>query len=269
MGAKELNEASGELGDEDCASEGDSECRFAVCSLQLLDSCGDVELDKTLVFLRSQWVGAVNSVSASRRKRHVGQPPITGVAARVDKHRLLRVVGKAKGVLCRVLIDKGATHNVFSLDFARLAGVNIDQANKREVTTLTLPLGERHDVEVFVDVPIRVTVAGWSFVSSFEVTELTGYNLVLGTPWFYDWRPKIDDRENTVLVKDGSRIVRFVADADFEGSPHHFGLNTMTMKMSKRLLKRKMAEGYLVQVKDKDVAAITKSPLLSKLTLAS
>jgi hypothetical protein len=263
----EPGEASVELSDEDDASEGDSEGHFALCSLRLLDSCGDAELDEAVVFLRSQWVGAVNSLSASRRRRRGSQQPVTPVAPRVDRHRLLRVVGKAKGVLCRVLIDRGATHNVCSLDFARLVGVNIGRA-KRETTTMTSPLGERHDVEVFVDVPIRVTVAGWSFVSSFEVTELAGYDLVLGTPWFYDWQPKVDDRENTVLVKDGGRIVRFVADADFEGSPHHFGLNTMTMKMSKRLLKRKMGEGYLVRVKDRDVAAMTKSPLSSKLTLA-
>ena len=267
--SKELNGTSKELEDDDCTSEGDSECRFAVCSLQLLESSGDAELDKAVVFLRSQWIGAVNSVSASQHKRHVGQHPRTGAhaAARVDKHRLLRVVGKAKGVLCRVLIDRGATHSVCSLDFARLAGVNLTQA-KQEVTTLTSPLGERHDAEVFVDVPIRVTIAGWSFVASFEVTELKGYDLVLGTPWFYDWLPKIDDRENTVLVKEDSRIVRFVADADFEGSPHHFGLNTMTMKMSKKLLKRKMVEGYLVQVKDRDVAGMTSRPLSSKLTVA-
>ena len=43
LGAEELSDTSKEPSDEDGASEGDSECHFALCSLRLLDSCGDAE----------------------------------------------------------------------------------------------------------------------------------------------------------------------------------------------------------------------------------
>ena len=238
--------------DQSQCSDGDDEVPMPCSSRMLLQSCEDPDLDDAVVYLRSQWVGAVNSLS-SGRKTTTRTPNQDQSSA--HRNRLLRVTGTSKGTPCRILIDRGSEVNVCSLEFARLVGISLPE-EQLESMDFDTPLGGKGGVSVYQDIVVRIIIAGWGFSGKFLVTRLDNYDFILGAPWCYDWNPAIDNRLCSVTIKSTSGIVRFIADEDFERSNVCYGLNALSKSKGQRLIRKKQGQGYMVRVTDSAVKAV-------------
>ncbi|MGB8166644.1 MAG: retropepsin-like aspartic protease, partial [Chthoniobacteraceae bacterium] len=114
--------------------------------------------------------------------------------------QVIRLEAKVRGALVSVLVDSGASH---------------DYISTRVVTDLALPtmageamavrLGDGHHVDASLLVPrLSFRVKSFKDTRSFRVTQLAGYDIILGKPWLTQYNPSINWVDNTIKLQRGS-----------------------------------------------------------------
>lgn len=123
----------------------------------------------------------------------------------VGQHDLLHARASTSGVDADILIDGGSTHDLMSLDFATRAGIPLLKACGQMRITLadgsaisTPRQKTKHSVSYSIG----------SFYDSrrFLIAPIT-HDIVLGKPWLTRHNPNIDWETNTIVLRDGSKII--------------------------------------------------------------
>ena len=122
---------------------------------------------------------------------------------------LLSVQGLISGLPAVILNDCGASHNFISRSWV--------ERHELKTEPLRVPLGVKladssppREVSHQTDPPevLSINVATCSFLQSFAVIDLDGFDALLGKEWLSDCNPRIDFVTHEVQLQNGS----FVAD---------------------------------------------------------
>ena len=113
-------------------------------------------------------------------------------------HPLIKVSGTVAGHPAVALLDCGATGLFASSQFARAHGLTVSPAS---FDTITLADG-RSQRAAGVLSSVSVTLGSYTDRLDFVVTDLHGYDFILGMPWLVHYNPVIDWRGATVSFVD-------------------------------------------------------------------
>ena len=162
----------------------------------------------------------------------------------VGQHDLLCTYARVNGTTADVLIDGGSTHDLMSFNFAKRAGIPLLKACGQ--ITITLADGSKtttprqkteHNVAYRID--------SFSDSRRFLIAP-TAHDIVLGKPWLTRHNPSIDWETNTIILRDGVRII---------ANEHRKGEVTIET-ISASQFKRMINKGQEIQVYKIDIHAI-------------
>ena len=122
------------------------------------------------------------------------------VAMHDDHHaRLLVATGRVHGATARILFDSGSQVDLVSSKFVEQERLPTD-LGPAEGLKVQLAGGQIQDASV-VTQPTTLQLGKWSADSSFHVTELKEYDVILGKPWLSSHEPIISWRHNVVQLR--------------------------------------------------------------------
>ena len=130
---------------------------------------------------------------------------IHGVAATQhdgSHRRLLVVNGRVNGAKAKILIDGGAAMDLAAAHFVKKAKLRTSPGPGGE--QVELAGGQMQDASI-VSQPVELQLDKWKCQRSFNVTELRGYDVILGKPWLASHNPQINWRTNVVQLWTGDR----------------------------------------------------------------
>ena len=174
-------------------------------------------------------------------------PPDT-VAAPVKRNELLRFIGVVNGRTARVLIDEGATHDVINVAFARLAGLVLGPETNSEATNA---ITGTTSVTVCGPLkPVALSLGKFKCMLGIDtvITDVAGYDVLLGMPWHYDHEPKPDYRKKRLVLRDASGILHVLQCRSTWDRSVAYGVNTVSIRESVRLMRRQTAELHHIVV---------------------
>ena len=111
---------------------------------------------------------------------------------------LIKLTGKIASHNAVILVDCGATGQFVSSSF--VTRHNLSLATSGPSTSVTLADGHRQSSPGNLSVP--VTISTYVDTLDFTVTELRGYDAILGMEWLKKYNPEVDWRQSSVILKD-------------------------------------------------------------------
>ena len=126
-------------------------------------------------------------------------------------HPLIKIAGLVAGQPAVALLDCGATGLFASSRFAQAHGLTVTSASSN---TVTLPNGQTQPAGGVIS-SVPVSLGNYSERLDFTLTDLHGYDVILGMPWLVRYNPAIDWRGATVSFVDQhghSQVLRRIAN---------------------------------------------------------
>ena len=120
-----------------------------------------------------------------------------GVAKAASSRPLLILRGQFEGHLARFLVDSGASADFVATRFVKERGLQSRQpVGKRSLQSVKLANGllQRSSKEIAA----RVIYGGYKEIRRFLVTDLEGYDVILGQPWLHQFNPVVDWKEQLI-----------------------------------------------------------------------
>ena len=159
---------------------------------------------------------------------------------------LMKVAGTIAGDAAILMIDSGATSNFADATFVRRTGLTLEPAN----CTIRLADGSVVPALGQVTVPITLTAAGdqpaVTFEVTFTVTDLKGYDAILGLPWLTTHDVVVGWKRRTIEIRTDGRPKAFVKPLDRVNGTTTVGLATLTVKGLARAHRRREIEDLYV-----------------------
>lgn len=202
---------------------------------------------------------STNSASASRTSDTTTAPLQMGAAGGMagDTGGVLRLAGTTSGTSAVFLLDTGASADFLSASLARRLGATIKPSNR----AIRLADGTTTNATGIATVRCSLaTVTGRSvrFTTAFYVTELQGYDAILGMSWFSHHNPVIDWQRRTISLSVGHpkairhlqplpsglqpAVTAAAAEAAASNPPPSDDLNCVSHSQLKRMMRSKDVE---------------------------
>ena len=172
-------------------------------------------------------------------------------------HPLIKIAGIVAGHPAVALLDCGATGQFVSSRFAQAHGLTVSSAS---FDTITLADG-RSQKAAGVMSSVSVSFGGYADRLDFTLTDLHGYDVILGMPWLVRYNPVVDWRGATVSFVDQhnrSQVLRRIptgvapwrdpssssSRSSFRSSssPPSLGLNLITARQLERSQRKGLIE---------------------------
>ena len=119
-------------------------------------------------------------------------------------HQLIRLAGSIASIPVTFLLDSGATGNFLSSSFARSHNLRPQNTVPRKPPTVTLADGHQQATAGTLS-SVLTRVASFQEALDFVLTDLQGFDAILGMPWLQRHNPSIDWSKLTVSFVDSKQ----------------------------------------------------------------